>query len=309
MKRSVIIDCDPGTDDTIAIVMALASEELDVKAITTVAGNQTADKTAVNGLKITSYLNKNIPVARGADNPIMRPLVTAEHVHGETGMGPVVLPDSTIQQSDIKAWDLFYSLTVEANEKIHLITLGPLSNVAIALMKYPVLKDYFEHITMMGGSVGYGNDTPAAEFNIYADPEAARIVFGSGIPITMVGLDCTHQAWLTEEEITSMASQPGSGATLAQDMMKHIYGYSSRYGFPGAVMHDPSAVAAVIEPDLFGTTPYFVTVETKGAHTAGKTVVDVFGVTHQKPNVNVAMSINREGFAKLVKRLLSRYES
>ena len=309
MKRPVIIDCDPGTDDTIALVMALAAEELDVKAVTTVAGNQTADKTARNGLKVVSYLKKQIPVARGAEKPILRPLVTAEHAHGVTGLGPVVLPDPQLQGVETKAWDLFYELTVAKREKVHLITLGPLSNVAVALMKYPDLKEGIDGITMMGGSAGYGNDTPAAEYNIYADPEAARIVFESGIPITMVGLDCTHQAWLTEEEIRAMASRPGTGAALAREMMLYIYDFATRYGFPGAVMHDPSAVAAVIQPDLIKTKPYYVAVETKGKVTTGKTVVDVMNVTRNKPNVNVALHIDRLRFAQLVKRLLSTYEN
>ncbi len=309
MKRPVIIDCDPGTDDTIALVMALAAEELDVKAITTVAGNQTGDKTAINGRKIVSYLKKNVPVAHGADKPIMRPLVTAPHVHGESGMGPVELPDPVTPTLDIKAWDLFYELTVDKSEKVHLITLGPLTNVAIALMKYPALKDGIEGITMMGGSACYGNDTPAAEYNIYADPEAARIVFDSGIPITMVGLDCTHKALLMKDEIDSMASVPGTGAKLAQDMMNHIYEFATRFGFSGAVMHDPSAVTAVIKPELFVTAPYHVVVETKGKYTTGKTVVDLMGVTKKDPNVNVVLDIDREGFVQLVKKLLKSYES
>ena len=309
MRQPVIIDCDPGTDDTIALVMALAAEELDVKAITTVAGNQTADKTAINGRKIVSYLKKDVPVAQGADKPIMRPLVTAAHVHGESGMGPVELPEPNLPSLAIKAWDLFYQLTVEKNEKVHLITLGPLTNVAIALMKYPAFKEGIERITMMGGSVGYGNDSPAAEYNVYADPEAARIVFDAGIPITMVGLDCTHKAMLSKAEIDAMASMPGTGAKLAQDMMNHIYTFATRFGFNGAVMHDPSAIAAVIQPDLIKTEPYHVVVETKGKYTTGKTVVDVMKVTNKEPNVDVALDIDREGFAHLVKRLLKSYES
>ena len=309
MRQPVIIDCDPGTDDTIALVMALAAEELEVKAITTVAGNQTADKTAINGRKIVSYLKKDVPVAQGADKPIMRPLVTAAHVHGESGMGPVELPEPTQPSLDIKAWDLFYQLTVEKNEKVHLITLGPLTNVAIALMKYPDLSTGIERITLMGGSAGYGNDSPAAEYNVYADPEAARIVFDSGIPITMVGLDCTHKAMLHKEEIDAMASMPGTGARLAQDMMNHIYTFATRFGFSGAVMHDPAAVAAVIQPELIKTEPYHVVVETKGKYTTGKTVVDVMKVTNKEPNVDVALDINRDGFAHLVKRLLTCYES
>ncbi|MEN1759839.1 nucleoside hydrolase [Anoxynatronum sibiricum] len=304
MKHAVIIDCDPGTDDTIALVMALASEALDVKAVTTVAGNQTADKTALNGLKIVSYLKKEIPVAKGADKPIMRPLVTAEHVHGETGLGPVTLPEPSIEGLDTPAWDLFYQLSAAKNEKIHLITLGPLSNVAIALMKYPQLRDYITHITMMGGSMGYGNDTPAAEYNIYADPEAARMVFEAGIPITMVGLDCTHQAWLTREEIDTIEAPEGSGAWLAKAMMNHIHAFATNYGFPGAVMHDPSAVAAVIDPTLIETKDYYVAVETKGKHTTGKTVVDVMGVTKKPANVAVAVGIDRERFVQLVQELM-----
>jgi len=309
MKIPVIIDCDPGTDDTIALTMALASDHLDVKAITTVAGNQTAEKTAVNGLKIVSFLDKQVPVARGAENPIMRPLVTAGHVHGETGMAHVVLPEPKIDYLETKAWDLFYELSVIKNEKIHLITLGPLSNVAIALMKYPKLKDGISQITMMGGAVGYGNDTPAAEYNIYADPEAAKMVFESGIPITMVGLDCTHQAWLSAAEINAMGSPTEkNGIWLAQEMMHHIHAFATRFGFEGAIMHDPCAIAAVIDPTLIQTKDYFVTVETKGEHTTGKTVVDTLRVTGREPNAQVALEINREGFVELVKGLMKRYE-
>ncbi|RQD70285.1 MAG: nucleoside hydrolase [Tindallia sp. MSAO_Bac2] len=309
MKIPVIIDCDPGTDDTIALIMALASEALDVKAITTVAGNQTAEKTAVNGLKIVSFLDKQLPVARGAEKPIMRPLVTAGHVHGETGMAHVVLPEAKNDYLETKAWDLFYKMSVESNEKIHLITLGPLSNVAIALMKYPHLKDGISQITMMGGAVGYGNDTQAAEYNIYADPEAAKMVFESGIPITMVGLDCTHQAWITQNEIESMGKpSKENGVWLAQELMRHIHEFASRFGFEGAIMHDPSAIAAVIDPTLIQTEDYFVTVETKGEHTLGKTVVDTLRVTGHEPNAQVALDMDRERFVELVKGLIQQYE-
>ena len=176
-------------------------------------------------------------------------------------------------------------------------------------MKYPNLKDSFNGITMTGGAVGYGNDAPAAEYNNYADPEAARIVFESGIPITMVGLDCTHQAWLTEEEIRGMSHKPDTGASLAQEMMDHIHSFAKRFKFPGAVMHDPAAVAAYIEPDIIQTAPYYVAVETKGIHTTGKTVVDVMNVTKKEPNAQVALSIDRERFVQLMKRLMRYYES
>lgn len=309
MKIPVIIDCDPGTDDTIALIMALVSDKLDVKAITTVAGNQTAEKTAVNGLKIVSFLDKAVPVARGAEKPIMRPLVTAGHVHGESGMAHVELPEAKIEYLNTKAWDLFYEMSIKNDEKIHLITLGPLSNVAIALMKYPNLKDGISRITMMGGSMGYGNDTPAAEYNIFADPEAAKIVFESGIPITMVGLDCTHKAWLTKSEIESMGdSSKKNGVWLAKEMMQHIHEFASRFNFEGAIMHDPSAIAAVIDPTLIQTEDYFVTVETKGDYTTGKTVVDTMRVTGNKPNAQVAIEMDRERFVDLVRGLIKNYE-
>lgn len=309
MKIPVIIDCDPGTDDTIALIMALASDHLDVKAITTVAGNQTAEKTAVNGLAIVSFLHKSVPVAKGAEKPIMRPLVTAGHVHGDTGMAHVVLPESKMDFVDTKAWDLFYELSIQKNEKIHLIALGPLTNIATALMKYPSLKQGISHITMMGGAVAYGNVTPAAEYNIYADPEAAKMVFESGIPITMVGLDCTHQAWISEKEIEEMGSPAEkNGVWLAQEMMRHSHSFATQVGLKGAIMHDPAAIAAVIDPTLIQTKDYFVTVETKGEHTTGKTVVDTLRVTGDTPNTQVALSIDRERFVKLVKGLLEHYE-
>lgn len=308
MQLPVIIDCDPGTDDTIALVMALTAEELDVKAVTTVAGNQTAVKTLNNALKIVSYLEKKVPVTGGADKPIMRPLVTAVHAHGETGLGDVVLPEPNIEPLAQKAWDLVYETCIVKGENIHMITLGPLTNVAIALIRYPEIKKGITKITIMGGSASYGNDTPAAEYNIFADPEAAKIVFESGIPITMVGLDCTHQAILFQDEIDNMSRQKGTGAALAQEMMNYIYQFSRKFGFPGAVMHDPSAVVAVIDPGLIETKPCYVVVETRGEHTVGKTVVDVHRIAKREPNVDVALGIDREGFSRLVKRLMRRYE-
>ena len=304
MSQPVIIDCDPGTDDAIALVMATAAPELDVKAITTVAGNQTGDKTLKNALHIVSHLSCSIPVSEGATKPIMRPLVTAGHVHGESGLGPVSLPDSYTEPLTEKAWDLFYRSTVVEDKAIHLITLGPLTNIAIALMKYPAIRSYISRITMMGGSAGYGNDTPAAEYNIYADPEAAKMVFASGVPITMVGLDCTHQAWITDEEIKELEQFHNKGAWLACEMMKHIGCFSRKFGFPGAVMHDPAAVAAVINPRLIKTQDWYVTVETKGRFTTGKTVVDVMNVTGNPPNVQVATHIDRSAFVQLVRKAL-----
>ena len=308
MKRTAIIDCDPGVDDAIALFMALAADNLDVKAITVVAGNQTLDKTSINALKLMECAGSDIPVAKGAADPLVRELFTAAHVHGESGLGNVVLPEPKKGFSSKSACDTIYEEALKSEQKLLIIALGPLTNIAVTLLKYPDIKERLERIILMGGSCGCGNDTPAAEFNIYADPEAARIVFESGVPITMVGLDVTHKALIYPEEVR-YASQVGNPVVeTTEKLLGHMMKISMKYfGFEGAIMHDPLAVAYAIDPGVLKTEKYHVDIETKGIYTSGKTVVDIYGVTGKEPTIDVGIEIDRDRFAALFKRLMVSY--
>jgi len=309
MKRPVIIDTDPGIDDAVAFFLAFAAEELDIKGITAVAGNQTLDKTGTNALKLVDFAGQKIPVARGSETPILRKLVTAEFVHGATGLGTLVLPEPTSSFSEKNACDMIYETAVACDGKLLLVALGPLTNIALTLLKYPDVKDKIDELILMGGSMGLGNDTPAAEFNLMADPEAAKIVFGSGLKITMVGLDVTHRAVLTEEEINELTSGKSkiSGAvrTLLNDTLTMCRGF----GHKDAVIHDPFAMAYAIDPLVMKTENYHVDIETRGKFTSGKTVVDIYGVTGEPENVQVGVEVDRERFVALVRKLINRYEN
>lgn len=307
MKKPVIIDCDPGIDDAVALFIAFAAENLDIRAITSVAGNVNIDKTTNNALKLVEYVGYNVKVTRGASRPINKEPVTAEHVHGKSGLGNMVIPEAKGSIYYKNAYDTIYEEALNCEGKLHIIALGPLTNIALTLMKYPDIKNKISHITLMGGSAGLGNDTPSAEFNIYADPEAAKIVFESGIDITMVGLDATHKALAMEDDLREILSYNNGPSDFTGRCMLSYLDFAKKYGFKGAVLHDPAAVAAVIDESLIKTQYLHVDVETKGEFTSGKTVVDIYRVTGKKPNVHVALDIDRDRFINLVKESLKKY--
>lgn len=309
MKKPVIIDCDPGIDDAVALFIAFAADNLDIRAITSVAGNVNIDKTTNNALKLVELLGKNVKVSRGASQPISKKPVTAEHVHGKSGLGDTVLPEPKAGIYCKNAYDTIYEEALCCEGKLHIIALGPLTNIALTLMKYPDLKDKIAHITLMGGAAGIGNVTPTAEFNIYADPEAAKVVFNSGIGITMVGLDATHKAIISEEELKEILAYGNTPSNFTAKSMLSYMDIAKNYGITGAVLHDPAAVAAVIDESLITTKYLHVDIETKGEFTSGKTVVDIYQVTGKKPNAHVAFDIDRDRFINLVKGLLRKYEN
>lgn len=305
MKIPVVIDTDPGMDDAIALFLAFSSDKLDVRALTTVAGNIPLDKTSRNTLDLVEYAGKKIKVSKGASKPLLKSLETAEWVHGETGLGDLVLPKSSAELYEKKAWDTIYEEAQACNGKLQLITLGPLTNIAITLINYPEIKDKIEHITLMGGSCCLGNTTPSAEFNIYVDAEAADIVFKSGIPLTMVGLDATHKAVVHEneiEEITSIDSRI-SGA-VKELLVSNLEFRRKSAGLNEAIIHDALAVGAVIDPTIIEKKDYYVAIETEGKLTYGKTVVDLNRVTKNKPNAEVALGVDRERFVKMLKNMI-----
>lgn len=306
MRRPVIIDCDPGVDDALAILLALSSDKIDIRAITTVAGNQTIDKTTRNALNIAGYAGFTTKVAMGASKPLLRELVTAEFVHGESGTGNAVFPESGQSLYDKNAVETIYE-EAQLNEKLHIIALGPLTNIASVLLKHPDIKDKIEHITLMGGAAYGGNYKPAAEFNIYVDPEAARVVFESGVPITMIGLDVTHKAFIYEDEIMDIVSCPSRIKGIVSELLYSTLNICRSFGYDFAIMHDPTAVAAVIDPSLITTRTYHVDVETKGEFTTGKTVVDVYNVLKKGYNAEVGFEVDRERFVQLIKGMMMKY--
>lgn len=300
-KIPIILDCDPGHDDAIAIMLAVASDVIDIKGITTVGGNQTIQKTTDNALRVLEFIGADIEVAMGADTPLRRELEIAPEVHGETGMDGPVIPATTRKPLDMLATDFMAKIIEESEEKITLVATGPLTNVAIFLLAYPHLKERIERISIMGGSAFRGNWSNAAEFNILVDPEAAAIVFGSGIPIAMAGLDVTHRAGVYEEDIVKIKALNGKVAIFIGELLDYFSKYhreTCEWDF--APLHDPCAVAYLINPEMFTVKKAFVTVDLDGEHTTGSTVTDFAGISRKEKNVEVLVDIDRKAMIDLV---------
>ena len=304
MSTPIVIDCDPGHDDAIAILLALASPELELRGITTVAGNQTLEKTTRNALKVLELAGRaDVQVAAGAERPLRRELRTAAHVHGESGLDGPDLPEPTAAPVDAHAADLMAELL---RPGVVLVPTGPLTNVALLLERHPGVTGRLERIAWMGGAIGEGNVTPAAEFNAFVDPEAAAAVFASGIPITMVGLDVTHKALFTRAHAERLREAGRAGRFVAElsDFFQAFHERS--YGFDGSPIHDAMAVAHVIDPTLMTTRPANVAVETRSDYCDGRTVVDLRGVTDREPNADVGVDVDAKRFLEL---LVSRIAS
>lgn len=304
--KPIILDVDPGHDDAVALMLACGAPELELLAVTTVAGNVALEKTTNNALRVLSLIGRtDIPVAAGASQPLERTLHTAENVHGESGLdGPDEIPAATFESDKRGAVELIAGTLRESPEPVTLIPTGPLTNIALLLREHPELKDRIAHVSLMGGSIGLGNTTPVAEFNIYVDPEAAREVFDSGLPITMSGLDVTHQAGAGPEERERLRSAGETGRVIAGFLEFFASTYERIYGFDAPPLHDPVAVAAVLEPGLLKTRLMRVDVECESDLTRGETVCDFFGVTGKPPNAEVGVNLDREAFFELLYRAL-----
>ena len=306
--KPVILDVDPGHDDAVAMMLACGHPDLDLLAVTTVAGNVTLDKTTRNALRVLSLIGcRDVPVGRGASGPLERPLHTAEDIHGESGLdGPEEIPDAGFGPDERGAVALLSDTIRACSEPVTLIPVGPLTNIALFLREHQGLKDRIAGISLMGGSMGLGNTTPAAEFNIYVDPEAAREVFESGLPITMLGLDVTHQAGAGPGERERLRSTGRVGGVVAGFLDYFAATYERTFGFDCPPLHDPVAVAAVVEPDLVTTRPMRVDVECESDLTRGETVCDFHGVAGKRPNADVGIGLDREGFFELLYGALGR---
>lgn len=296
----ILIDCDPGHDDAIALLLALASPEVELVGVTTVSGNQTLDKTTPNALRVLEFAGRgDIPVAAGADRPLVREQFAAAHVHGESGMDGPDLPapqGTAIAQHAVK----FLAEQIRARDgAVTLVPTGPLTNIALLLELEPDARP--ERIVLMGGAVGEGNVTPAAEFNIWCDPEAAQRVFESGLDVTMIGLDVTHQALITEAQADELRTSGTAGKLVAELIDFYSQFHSLQYpDLAGSPMHDPVAVAHVIWPQLVETKPAFISVDCDWDDGRGRTNVDWRRREEREPNATVGLGIDGGAFAKLL---------
>lgn len=311
MSLPIILDCDPGHDDAIALILALASPELKVLAVTTSAGNQTPDKTLNNALRILTLLGRHdIPVAAGAPKPLARELIIADNVHGESGLDGPKLPEPGFAPQAMTALELMARTLRDSPEPVTLVPTGPLTNIALLLAAHPELHPKIARIVLMGGAAGPGNWTPAAEFNIYVDPEAADMVFKSGLPITLCGLDVTHEAQVMDEDIERVRAIPNPVAQCVAGLLDFfmIYHRDPKWGFAGAPLHDPCTIAWLLAPELFHGIDCWVGIETRGTHTVGMTVVDRYGLTGQPANAHVLLGLDRQGFIDLLVERLQAFQ-
>jgi pyrimidine-specific ribonucleoside hydrolase len=305
VSTPIILDCDPGHDDAIALLLALASPEVEVLGVTTVHGNQTLEKTTANALRVLDLAGRaGVPVAAGAERPLARELTVASHVHGESGLDGPELPPASRAPLAEDAVD-FMARTIAASPlPVTLVPTGPLTNVALLLERTG--GSNVEHIVLMGGAIAEGNMTPAAEFNIWADPEAAQAVFHAGIGTTMIGLDVTHRA-LTTPALQARLRSTGTAGGFVADLVDFFTVYHrDTYGWEGAPIHDAVAVAEVIRPGIVTTIERNVEVELESELCRGRTVVDRWHRTQRQPNAKVGIDLDVDGFFELLVERIAR---
>jgi inosine-uridine nucleoside N-ribohydrolase len=300
MPIPVLIDCDPGHDDAMALLLALASPELELLGVSTVHGNQTLEKTTANALRVLEFAGfGHVPVAAGADRPLVRaPRVST--VHGETGLDGPDLPPPAGAPATAHAVDFLADRLRAAPGPVTLVPTGPLTNVALLLARHPDAADNIERIVLMGGAIAEGNATPAAEFNIWIDPEAAARVFASGLDLTMIGLDVTHRALLTAAHAERLRAA-GRVGTMVAELREFYQRHHTRvYDFPGTPVHDAMAVAHVIRGDLVRTEHRHVAIECGSELCRGRTVVDLWRITGREPNAHVGVAVDGDAFLELL---------
>jgi inosine-uridine nucleoside N-ribohydrolase len=301
----VLIDCDPGHDDAMAILLALASPELDVLGITTVHGNTTLENTTANALRVLELAGRtDVPVAAGAERPLLRRPVVAAAAHGESGLDGPELPPATGAPVAEHAVDFIAAKLLAASERVTVVPIGPLTNIALLLARHPRAAARIERIVLMGGAIAEGNVTPAAEFNVWADPEAAARVFASGLDVTMIGLDVTHRALLTADHAARLRAAGPIGAFTADLHAFYARFHSDVYGWDGAPIHDAVAVAHVIRGDVVRTQRCNVEIDCASELCRGRTVVDLWHRTGRPENAHVGVDLDADAFlALLIERI------
>lgn len=309
MPLPLIIDCDPGVDDAIALMLALSSPELLIKGITAVAGNVPLPLTQRNARQICELMDRSdIPVYGGCPRPLVRSPITAASVHGKTGLDGAILPEPTLPLQPIHAVQFLIETLEAAPEPLTLATLGPLTNIAVALIQAPHVLSQIERIVMMGGGVMAGNVTSVAEFNIYADPHAAHVVFELGIPITMIGLDVTHSVLTTPERLAAIKAVATPVSQVAVDLLSH-YGKAdeARLGTRGAPLHDPCVIAYLLQPELFTSSSSTIHVEIASPLTLGQTIASP--AQPSRPPVTLVQQADASGIYQLLVERLSRFNA
>jgi len=310
--RPIIIDCDPGQDDAVALFLAMASpDELDIRGVTTVAGNVPLELTERNARMICDIAaREDMPVFAGCGEPLVRAAITAEYIHGETGIDGLDVFDPITPLQDIHAVDFIIEMLFAADARqVTLVSMGPLTNIAAAIGRSPDIAGRIGEIVIMGGAMKEGgNRTPSAEFNIMVDPHAADIVLNSGVPITMMGLDVTHQVLSTEARVARIGALNNPAADATVGMLSFFHRYDTeKYSSQGTPLHDPCTVAFLLRPELFKTKLCNVSVERESELTIGHTAVDFWHVTDKPKNVHWAYEVDADGFYELLTERLARF--
>jgi inosine-uridine nucleoside N-ribohydrolase len=301
MPVPVLIDCDPGHDDAIALLLALASPELELLGVTTVAGNTTIENATANAIRVLELAGRgDVPVAAGADRPLVREPYAAVYVHGESGMDGPDLPPPRARPVEGHAVDFLAERLTASDRPITLIPIGPLTNVGLLLARHPAAAARIERIVLMGGAIAEGNVTPAAEFNVWADPEAAARVLGSGLDVTMIGLDVTHRALLTTAHGERLRTMGEVGTFVAELLEFFRRFHAETYGFDGSPIHDAVAVAEVARPGLVTALDLHVAIECASELCRGRTVIDRWRRTGHAPNARVGVDVDVAGFTELL---------
>ena len=308
MPEKIILDCDPGIDDAVAIALALASPEIDVRAITASHGNVPLAHTSDNALSVLALLGKDVDVYSGAAQALMRQEVTASDVHGATGLGGIILPPHRGPLAKGRAAEFIANEVLRHPGEITLVCVGPLTNLALAMRLEPRMAQAMKRVVIMGGAFGAGNRTASAEFNIFADPHAAQIAFGCGRPFTMFGLDVTHQAIATPARVAALRGLGTKvGATIADLLEVYKVPYFKNYGWDGAAVHDMCAIAFLIDPSLFTLKPMGVVVDVNEGPNFGRTVCDPRRRNAAWPNIDVGVGVDAERLFALLTERIARY--
>ena len=309
-KEKIILDCDPGHDDAVAIMLAAINPKIELLGITVVAGNQKLEKTVNNALKVCNHLNLDVPVFSGMSRPMIREQLIADDIHGETGLDGPKFEELKIKAEDKHAVNFIIDTLMNSDEKITLVPTGPLTNIGMAIRFEPRIIEKINRIVLMGGSYQLGNMTPAAEFNILADPDAAHIVFSSGVKVVMMGLDLTRQASATKEVVEKIKSLNNKASKLFVDLMEFFAASQKNvFGWSAPPVHDPTTIAYIIDPECIEVKPMFCEIELWSEKSYGRTLCDYFGILKKEPNVDVAVKLDFDKFWNLVYENLKLYDN
>ena len=309
-KEKIILDCDPGHDDAVAIMLAAINPKIELLGITVVAGNQKLEKTVNNALKVCNHLNLDVPVYSGMSRPMIREQLIADDIHGETGLDGPKFEELKIKAEDKHAVNFIIDTLMNSDEKITLVPTGPLTNIGMAIRFEPRIIEKINRIVLMGGSYQLGNMTPAAEFNILADPDAAHIVFSSGVKVVMMGLDLTRQASATKEVVEKIKSLNNKASKLFVDLMEFFAASQKNvFGWSAPPVHDPTTIAYIIDPECIEVKPMFCEIELWSEKSYGRTLCDYFGILKKEPNVDVAVKLDFDKFWNLIYENLKLYDN